>query len=127
MWGDYWMQSQFDTGLAGIDFMSGPDPECSDYLRSTSTPAKGGSGQNTFQYVNPEVDKLLEEAGETPDQAARAPLYQRIQAVVRDDLPFLPLFQYSLIEGSKAKLMGYTSNVNVRSNCWNIARWYWTT
>src|SRR5208337_5275415 len=44
MWGDYWMQSQFDTGLAGIDFMSGPDPECSDYLRSTSTPAKGGSG-----------------------------------------------------------------------------------
>lgn len=127
MWGDYWMQSQFDTGLAGIDFMSGPDPECSDYLRSTSTPAKGGSGQNTFQYVNPEVDKLLEEAGETPDQAARAPLYQRIQAVVRDDLPFLPLFQYSLIEGSKAKLMGYTSNVNVRSNCWNFARWYWTT
>ena len=117
MCGDYWMQSQFDSGLAGIDFMSGPDPECSDYLRSTSTPAKGGSGQNTFQYVSPEVDKLLKEAGETPDQAARAPLYQRIQAVVRDDLPFLPLFQYSLIKGAKAKLMGYTSNVNIRSNC----------
>jgi peptide/nickel transport system substrate-binding protein len=127
MWGDYWMKSQFDTGIAGIDFMSGPDPDASDYFLSTSTPAKGGSGQNTFQYVNPKVDSLLQKGGTTLDQAARVPIYQRIQAIVRDDLPFLPLFQYTLIEGTKAKLIGYKPNVNVRSNCWNINEWYWST
>jgi peptide/nickel transport system substrate-binding protein len=127
MWGDYWMKSQFQTGIAGIDFMSGPDPESSDYFRSSSTPAKGGSGQNTFQYVNPEVDALLLKGGTTLDQAARVPMYQQIQALVRHDLPFLPLFQYSFIEGTKANLVGYTPNVNVRSNCWNISTWYWTT
>jgi peptide/nickel transport system substrate-binding protein len=125
MWGDYWMKSQFDTGIAGIDFMSGPDPEASDYFRSTSTPIKGGSGQNTFQFINAEVDDLLLKGGTTLDQAARIPIYQRIQAIVRNELPFLPLFQYSFIEGTKAKLVGYAPNVNVRSNCWNIRSWYW--
>jgi peptide/nickel transport system substrate-binding protein len=126
MWGDYWMQSQFDTGVVGVDFMSGPDPESSDYLRSTSTGAKGGSGQNTWQYVNPEVDKLLDAGGTTLDQAKRVPMYRKIQEIVRQELPFLPLFQYSFVEGTKAKLVGFVPNVNVRSNCWNISTWYWT-
>jgi len=127
MWGDYWMKSQFDTGIAGIDFMSGPDPEASDYFRSTSIPIKGGSGQNTFQYVNSEVDELLQQGGTTLDRGKRVPIYQRMQAIIRADLPFLPLFQYSFVEGTKAKLTGYAPNVNVRSNCWNIRTWYWTT
>jgi peptide/nickel transport system substrate-binding protein len=125
MWGDYWVQSQFDTSIVGIDFMSGPDPEVSDYFRSTACPAKGGSGQNTFQYANPEVDQLLTKGGTTLDQAARVPIYQRIQALVRSDLPALPLFQYALVEGTKSNLVGYAPNVNVRSNCWNIRDWYW--
>jgi peptide/nickel transport system substrate-binding protein len=127
MWGDYWMQSQFDTSVVGIDFMSGPDPEVSDYFRSTSTPAKGGAGQNTFQYSNPEVDDLLTSGGTTLDQAKRIPIYRKVQEIVRHDLPALPIFQYSFIEGTKAKLMGYAANVNVRSNCWNINTWYWAT
>ena len=125
MWGDYWVQSQFDTGVVGIDFMSGPDPEVSDYFRSTACPAKGGSGQNTFQYANPEVDTLLTQGGTTLDQGARAPIYRRIQELVRNDLPVLPLFQYALVEGTKDKLVGHAPNVNVRSNCWNMRDWYW--
>jgi peptide/nickel transport system substrate-binding protein len=126
MWGDFWMKSQFDTSVVGADFMSGPDPEASDYFRSTSTPAKGGSGQNTFQYVNPEVDSLLQQGGTTLDQAKRVPIYQKMQEIIRRDLPFLPIFQYTFIEGTKAKLVGYAPNVNVRSNCWNISTWYWS-
>jgi peptide/nickel transport system substrate-binding protein len=127
MWGDYWMKSQFETGVAGIDFMTGADPEASDYFDSKSTPAKGGSGQNTFQYVSPAVDALLKEGGTTLDQAARRPIYQKIQADVRADLPFLPIFQYTMVEGTKSNLLGYEPNVNVRSNCWNLRVWYWAS
>ena len=127
MWGDYWMKSQFETGVAGIDFMTGADPEASDYFDSKSTPAKGGSGQNTFQYVSPAVDALLKEGGTTLDQAARQPIYQKIQADVRADLPFLPIFQYTMVEGTKSNLLGYEPNVNVRSNCWNLRVWYWAS
>ncbi|HTH99790.1 MAG TPA: peptide ABC transporter substrate-binding protein [Acidisoma sp.] len=127
MWSDYWMMSKFDTAIAGLDFMTGPDPSAPDYFDSHSSPAKGGSGQNTFCYSNPEVDKLLSEGAAIQDQAKRKPIYQQIQAIVRHDLPFLPIFQYSMIEGTKSNLVGYDPNVNVRSNCWNIRDWYWVT
>jgi peptide/nickel transport system substrate-binding protein len=127
MWGDYWMKSQFQTGVAGIDFMTGADPDATDYFDSDATPAKGGSGQNTFQYVSADVDALLKQGGAQLDQAARKPIYQKIQADVRHDLPFLPIFQYTMVEGTKSNLLGYEPNVNVRSNCWNIRTWYWAT
>ena len=127
MWGDYWMQSKFESAVVALDFMTGPDPEVSDYFSSTASAAKGGSGQNTFQYVNPEMDKLLVEGGTTLDQSARKPIYQKIQALARQDMPFLPIYQSTMVEGTKAKLLGYAPNVNVRSNCWNINTWYWTS
>jgi peptide/nickel transport system substrate-binding protein len=42
-------------------------------------------------------------------------------------MPFLPIFQYTMVEGTKSNLVGYEPNVNVRSNCWNIRVWYWTS
>jgi peptide/nickel transport system substrate-binding protein len=125
MWGDYWMQSKFSTAIAGIDFMTGPDPSAPDYFASTATPMKGGSGQNTFVYSNPEVDALLVQGATLLDQSQRKTIYEKIQAIVRNDLPFLPLFQYAMVEGTKSNLKGYDPNVNVRSNCWNIKDWYW--
>jgi peptide/nickel transport system substrate-binding protein len=73
------------------------------------------------------VDALLKEGGTTLDQAARRPIYQKIQADVRADLPFLPIFQYTMVEGTKSNLLGYEPNVNVRSNCWNLRVWYWAS
>ncbi|MCB8883543.1 peptide ABC transporter substrate-binding protein [Acidisoma cellulosilytica] len=127
MWGDFWMQSKFETAIAGLDFMTGPDPSAPDYFDSHSSPAKGGSGQNTFEYSNPAVDKLLDEGAAIQDQDKRKPIYQQIQAILRNDLPFLPIFQYSMLEGTKSNLVGYAPNVNVRSNCWNIRDWYWAS
>ena len=46
-----------------------------------------------------------------------------MQAIIRDDLPMLPIFQYARIEGTKDKLIGYTPSVYVSSNCWNIGQW----
>ena len=126
MWADYWIKSQFETAIVGLDRMIGPDPDASDYFASGAIAAKTGSGQNTMQYSNPEVDKLLQEGATELDQAKRIPIYQRLQAVLRDDLAFLPQHQSALIEGTKAKLLGYEPNINVRLNTWNIETWHWT-
>ena len=127
MWGDYYMKSQYDTAMAGVDFMTASDPAADDYLSSHDIPKLGGAGQNTFIYKNADVDKLLAEGAATLDEGARKEIYGKVQAAVRHDLPFLPLFQYAMVEGTKAKLVGYEPNVNVRSNCWNIREWYWVT
>ena len=125
MWADYWIMSHFETAVVGIDFMVGPDPDATDYFSSHSIAAKTGSGQNTMQYSNPRVDALLQQGATTLDREARIATYHELQAALRDDLAFLPIYQSAQVEGTKAGLMGYEPNINVRLNTWNIATWHW--
>ncbi|PWE54144.1 ABC transporter substrate-binding protein [Metarhizobium album] len=126
MWGEYWMMSQFDSVVVGLDFLTGADPDTSDYFRSTSINAKGGAGQNNWQYASKEVDDLLTEGGQVfvPDE--RKKIYLKIQEVVRNDLPFLPMFQYATVRGYKTGVEGVNYNVNTRIDSWNVGSWYRT-
>jgi peptide/nickel transport system substrate-binding protein len=125
MWGEFWIQSKYQAALVGSTFTTGNDPDCSYRFNSAATPAKGGSGSNTYQYANPEVDRLLQQGQTSFDRAERKATYQKIQQIVRDDLAILPIYRPSPVEGFKEGLVGYQPNVNVRSNCWNIATWHW--
>ena len=127
MWGDYWTNSKFDTTMVGIDFMVGPDPDATQYFSSKGIPARGGGGDNTTQYENKEVDALLAEGASTVDVAKRKAAYVKMQALTRKDLPYLPIFQYAMVQGVKGGLEGFTPNVNVQENCWNACTWYWAT
>jgi peptide/nickel transport system substrate-binding protein len=127
MWGDFWMQSKFESAFAGIAFLTGPDPDASDYFESHSINAQGGAGQNTFQYKNKEVDDLLAKGATTLRHDDRLAIYKKLQAIIRDDLVFLPVFQYTQVEGTKKGLMGFAPNINVRCNTWNVSEWYWAT
>ena len=127
MWGDYWMMSKFDSTMVGIGFGIGPDPDANDFFSSKSIGAKGGTGQNTTQYSSPEVDKLL--AGGCrrgrPGQAQGD--LSKMQEHTRHDLPYLPIFQYKMVEGIKEGLQSFTPNVAVQENSWNAGQWYWAS
>jgi peptide/nickel transport system substrate-binding protein len=127
IWGDYFTLSKFETVMVGVTFGIGPDPDVTDRFASTATPAKGGSGSNTYQYANPKVDKLLAEGVAEFDPVKRKGIYVAIQQAIRQDLAILPMFQYATIEGTKQGLMGYTPNINTLSNCWNCGTWYWAS
>ncbi|MCG8490109.1 MAG: ABC transporter substrate-binding protein [Sneathiellales bacterium] len=64
------------------------DPDTLPYLalRTGAWPDKGGF--NSGYYSNPEVDKLLEAARQSTDQAERAKLYQQMQEIVYEDAPW---------------------------------------
>ena len=47
---------------------------------------------NDSNYCNEEVDRLLNEARETPDPEARLPLYNQAQAILQDDLPIIYVY-----------------------------------
>ncbi|MBN9678819.1 peptide ABC transporter substrate-binding protein [Salipiger bermudensis] len=126
MWADHWMQSQFDMAVAGIIFLTGPDPDTRDYFHTEAINAQGGAGQNTFQYSNPRIDELLAEGATTVSPEARKPIYEEIQALVREELPFLPLFQRNEVRGHDEQMAGYTPNINVRITFWNMQDWSWS-
>ena len=125
MWGEYWMQSKFDTVIVGLNFLTGSDPDTSDYFSAKAIPAKGGAGQNTWQFENAEVDTLLAKGGALFVPEERKAVYQNIQSVMRKELPFLPLFQYATVRGHKKGVENVVPNVNVRIDTWNVATWRW--
>jgi peptide/nickel transport system substrate-binding protein len=125
MWGDNWINSKFDSAMVGISFMVGPDPDSTEYLHSKASVALGGSGQNTTQFSSKEVDALLEQGVKEFDIEKRKQIYKKVQSIVRDELPYLFLFQYTYVEGTVDGLTGYKANPNNRINCWNVNSWKW--
>jgi peptide/nickel transport system substrate-binding protein len=125
MWGDFWSQSQFDSVMVGITYLIGADPDVTNRFHSRAIAAQGGSGSNNAQYSNPEVDALLDEGARTFDPEARREIYFRVQEIIRNDLPLLPLFSYTNIYGHKVGIEGFEVNTNTRTESWNAASWYW--
>lgn len=76
------------ANLAEMAWMTN-DPDTLPYLalRTAAWPDK--QGFNSGYYSNPDVDKLLEEARKSTDQAERATLYKKMQEIVHDDAPWL--------------------------------------
>jgi peptide/nickel transport system substrate-binding protein len=125
MWGDFWLKSQFDSAISGVTNVIAADPDVTNRLHTSAIVAKGGKGSNTGQYSNPEVDALLEKGARTFDPEARRAIYVRVQEIVRQDLPFLPLFAYTNVFARKEGLEGFEANSNTRVASWHAAGWHW--
>jgi len=124
IWGDYFQLSQFDTVMVGLISAVGGDPDATARFHSSQIPVQTGAGQNQLQLALPEVDDLLERGAAEVDQAARTEIYHQLQALLRDYLPYLPIFNYVTIEGTKASLQNYRNNGFVVSNNWNPWEWW---
>jgi peptide/nickel transport system substrate-binding protein len=123
VWGDYTVKSDFDTLMVGWDALLYPDPDYTDRIHSKLIPVKGGSGSNYVQYENPEIDQLCAKGVSTVGQAERKAIYDRIQEILLEDLPFAPIFAYQVIIGIKDRVHGYQVNPYTPINSWNTGEW----
>jgi peptide/nickel transport system substrate-binding protein len=125
IWGDFYTRSKFDSLIVGTAFRTVIDPDPAHRFGSDAIPAKSGAGANQMQWQNADADKLMKAGQETFDQAKRKEIYFKLQELVREELPILPIFQYAPVEGYKEGLIGFEPNVNARQNTWNMGSWYW--
>ena len=100
------------------------DPDVTDRLHSGYIPTQSGRGQNNAQFRNAEVDALLEKGAEIFDPEARREIYFRVQEIVREELPFLPIFSGNDIRGWKKDIQGVTPNPNNRAEAWDANAWF---
>jgi peptide/nickel transport system substrate-binding protein len=126
LWADFWRNSEFDSLMTAPTYTIASDPDVTHRFGSAAIPKQTGSGSNVSQYKNPGVDALLARGRQEYNVAKRKEIYAKVQELIMDDLPFLPLFNSVEIEGTKAGLNGYASNVNTLANSWNAANWRWT-
>jgi peptide/nickel transport system substrate-binding protein len=62
------------------------------------------TGANRGRYVNPELDRLLEEARVEPDQEKRKQLYARVQQIIARDQPYLNLWYLDNVAVHRARV-----------------------
>jgi peptide/nickel transport system substrate-binding protein len=62
---------------------------------------------NFVSYSNPEVDTLIEQGIAATDQEERARIYQEIQTILLEDLPWINLFVANQYEAMKTNVKGY--------------------
>ena len=80
----------------------------------------GYDGNNYTFFKNSEVDKLIAEAAINTDHEARMKQYQKLQSVLMEQAPWVPLFYQQQPAGTNAKLKGFEYDKNANfyfGNC----------
>jgi peptide/nickel transport system substrate-binding protein len=65
------------------------------------------NGDNRGRYNNAEIDRLLEQGRITADETARKRIYSRVQEILADDLPYLPLWWWKNVIVKKPTVQGF--------------------
>ncbi|RLG80058.1 MAG: peptide ABC transporter substrate-binding protein [Thermoprotei archaeon] len=73
-------------------------------------------------YANPEVDSLLEQAAVKPNQDERAELYEQVQEILAEDVPYIPLLQGKLIIVTHKDVEGVKVGPTMLLSYWTIYR-----
>ena len=92
--------------LAGMLFAA-TDP---DVLYIVGHSSSIDSAWNTARYNNPVVDDLLEQARTTLDQEERASLYQEVQEIFLDDMPYIPYYLIQNAHIVHQRLQGFKTD-----------------
>ena len=110
----YGALAEHDYNLVSAPYTKVGPSVLSILFHSNSTiPAPSGYFANLSQVKNPELDKLLETAGATKDEAERKDLYAKAQKLVLDGYYLLPLYdqQNHFLYSSKTQGVGATTAV----------------
>ena len=76
--------------------------------------------QNRSDYLNPEVDKLLEAARSTYDNAERKKLYSQANALILDDSPIVFSQHRPEVKVMTQKVQGFIHVPDGMMRLWNV-------
>jgi peptide/nickel transport system substrate-binding protein len=114
-------QREFDALLVGITVGNDPDPYPFFHSSQVSDPGDDFSGYSTLA-----VDRLLEQARRTVDQAKRRDLFAQVWTAIATDVPVVFLYYTDYLYAQSHTLQGFrVAPVNdPPQRFWNIEDWY---
>jgi len=80
----------------------------------------GAAGNRTF-YYNPEIDRLLEAGRLETDADVRLEIYAEIQAILREDSPWIPILQGEELHVSHTSVQGFEFSPTGHHWLWTIS------
>lgn len=121
--GDTLRTRRFEAAMYA--WVAGLDPDNSSLWHSRNIPAAGNGyqGQNYPGWRNPEVDALADQGARTVDIEARRRVYFRIQELIVQEVPVVPLYFRSNIDAVRDTVVNYKPNPTQVGNLWNAREW----
>lgn len=102
------VMGHFDIVLVGWGI--GPDPDPFSMWHSSQAARDAATnrivGLNRVQFRNATVDRLIEEARATVDVGARRAMYHQVDQILNYELPFIWLYQRSMVWGVANHVQG---------------------
>lgn len=110
-------QGTFQLALESFALGASSDPyfQYNRFLNSANTTKVGtnATGGNIARYSNPTVDKAINTASETKDEAAQVQQYGIVQRQILQDLPYIPIYVNStLTEFNNSRATGWPTKDN---------------
>lgn len=106
-----------DFDIALFAWAGSPFPSFNSALYGT------GSGQNLMGYSDPELDALFDRAIAESDPAAMAALYNRVDELLWEDLPTIPLYAKPTFLPYRSTITNVIDNPTTRGPLWNAEQW----
>ncbi|WP_238528187.1 peptide ABC transporter substrate-binding protein [Acetonema longum] len=113
---------RFDAAMYAWQLGQDPDNRGLWHSRSIPAPHNQYLGKNYSGWRNPEVDNLTDQAFQTMDVMARQQMYYRVQELMLQDWPAIPLYFRTELGVTKHSIVNYQPTVNGGAlwNSWQI-------
>lgn len=109
-WGTFYGDiSKGNFQLATMRWVGATDP---DIYRIAFHSSEFPPGRNRGSYSNAKLDKLLDEGLKTSDIKLRKPIYKKVQKIIHEELPIIPLWYNHQATIINSKVKGYEISNN---------------
>ncbi|HWR40109.1 MAG TPA: peptide ABC transporter substrate-binding protein [Patescibacteria group bacterium] len=110
--------------MAMYAWVLGNDPDDYSLWNSRRIPGRySPDGQNYPGWRNAEVDKLTAQALTATNMEARKQMYYRIQDILAEECPAIPLYFHGNIDAAKKRVVHFQPNPTAAGNLWNAWQW----
>lgn len=109
-WGTYYKDVKSGNfQIALMRWVGTLDP---DIYRTAFHSSQFPPGRNRGYYKNPQVDQMLEEGVSIEDLAKRIKHYEKVQKIIMQDLPTLPLWYRTQVSVTHQRVQNYDPHIN---------------
>ncbi len=106
--------------MALYSFVNGDDPDTTDQFACANVPPHG---YNKSRICDPYIDTLLRKGRTAYDEATRKAVYAKLQTLLSDELPIVPMYQRRELDAFTDRLHGPSGSID--SVFWNVATWHY--
>lgn len=108
--------------IAMYAWLSTPEPSRREALYSSSSIPPQGQNHPRFRHV--ELTRLLEQGSTEANGPKREEIYRRVQEILVDEAPVIPLFWYTAVDPVTERLQNFRPNATQSADTWNASTWY---